>query len=71
VKIKKKLERRTNRQKEDFMNSLTSEYRSLTNLINLFETTSLSLTDSKDMLENIRNFFTPSINTNNNDMEQG
>jgi len=70
VKIKK-LERRTNRQKEDFMNSLTSEYRSLTNLINLFETTSLSLTDSKDMLENIRNFFTPSINTNNNDMEQG
>jgi len=67
----KKLERRTNRQKEDFMNSLTSEYRSLTNLINLFETTSLSLTDSKDMLENIRNFFTPSINTNNNDMEQG
>jgi len=64
-----KLERKSNRVKDEMMTSLTSEYRSISNLITLFDTTSIALSDSKDMMENIKSFFTPSSNKTN-DMEQ-
>jgi len=67
---KRKLNMKSSRAKEDMMRNLTTAHRSLSNLLNIYETSNIAIMDTKNSLESLRTFMISSNLNSNFDMDE-
>jgi len=61
---------KSSRAKEDMMRNLTTAHRSLSNLLNIYETSNIAIMDTKNSLESLRTFMISSNLNSNFDMDE-